>query len=129
MTPDPCPWCKSTMIPYEVGPYEHYLRCSNAFKCDASSPSRETIEQAITAWNRVAGQRWRPIETAPMDGRVPILVTRPDHHPRVVHYMVSIEEGDGAWIIARRVGSDPGALVYEAPTHWRPLPDPPEEAP
>lgn len=120
MTPEPCPWCKSTMIPYEVGPYEHYLRCSNAFKCDASSPSRETIEQAITAWNRVAGQRWRPIETAPMDGtRVLLWWPYWASHP-IIGYRFSSDQ----W---RSVAALSGA--GEGPTHWCPLPEPPEEAP
>jgi hypothetical protein len=49
-----CLWCKSAMLPYSVNASEHYLRCSNAFKCDAQGPTRPTPEAAIVAWNRLA---------------------------------------------------------------------------
>jgi hypothetical protein len=61
---------------------------------------------------------WRPIESAPKDGR-PVLV----FHNRIV-----IE----AWFSerwGRFVQSETGGTNGIMPTHWQPLPAPPEDAP
>ena len=70
--------------------------------------------------------RWEPIETAPKDD---VLVSRPDGRVRTATRMTSIEDGDTAWVIARRVSStEPVAFLYEAPTHFMTLPPSPPEA-
>lgn len=60
---------------------------------------------------QIAEQGWQPIETAPKDGRK----------------VLAAFKGQFAWMmfvaIAGPFGvSEPG---YAAPTHWRPLPEPP----
>ncbi len=71
---------------------------------------------------------WRPIETAPKDG-TRVLVWRPresgDHiaHAGVDHWRDdNAGGGSGSWYRSRR---------YQQPTHWMPLPTPPQggEAP
>lgn len=63
---------------------------------------------------------WQPIETAPKDG-TPVLLYEPSEDP-TVHVA---EWGIGDWHLC---DFDPGYdLVQRAvnPTHWMPLPEPP----
>ena len=63
--------------------------------------------------------RWRPIETAPKDG-TEVLVFVPPNRLSVNPFVAQARNPTGAQWWARRVGSI-------KPTHWMPLPDPPEE--
>lgn len=68
-------------------------------------------------WNTRAPQ-WQPIESAPKTTRS-ILVWCPE---RQNQYMVSWDgRYEGEW---RTVGG--GTVLTESPTHWQPLPAPPE---
>lgn len=62
---------------------------------------------------------WQPIATAPKQGDV--LVWSPPHHNDVVrdgdYSVVRYDDGSG-WHIA-------GNIYATAPTHWMPLPEPP----
>lgn len=72
-------------------------------------PEIETIRRALVA------QRWQPIETAP-DASEAILVWCPD---RLNMYLVTWQ---GMWC-----HFGPGFhTLQETPTHWVPLPEPPE---
>lgn len=74
---------------------------------------------------------WRPIETAPKDGRQIIVMDPRQDCARVVSWMTPMEGGDGTWVYARKLSCEE-PLIGEAiafhvsePTHWMPLPDPP----
>lgn len=66
---------------------------------------------------------WMPIETAPRDGTDVLCWVGFTYTPEQ-HVILHWSEGD--WITDYMV--DYWAASYE-PTHWQPLPDPPEENP
>lgn len=80
---------------------------------------------------------WQPIETAPKDGRThilayPVLLDRagiviwePAARTPPMMRIVSSErhDHDGYW----RVAMTPNTRAPYEPTHWQPLPQPPEE--
>lgn len=146
---EPCPWCDGDDIAL-------YLRVSNwrceCEVCGASGPHCGTKAQAIAAWNRVAGQRWRPIETAPRDGTpldlwvvppskaeprdFPIFVGAHAHRiPDATPCYQTAWQSEGRTITGRRFYDDDGdecldpddtSVRATRATHWRPLPEPPE---
>lgn len=59
---------------------------------------------------------WQPIETAPRDGTSILLLQSGCRY--VAHWSVYVEQ----WVV------DKGAAQGNYPTHWQPLPDPPEVA-
>ena len=63
--------------------------------------------------------KWQPIETAPTDGTAVLLYPYLDDwaNAYVVYGYATL---DGEWF------SEVGRLTFE-PTHWMPLPEPPEE--
>jgi len=70
---------------------------------------------------------WSPIESAPKDGRKVVLwIVMPDDDP----YVVSVCEGRGwseadiGWWDDTRQRWD--ATIGGTPTHWQPLPEPPQ---
>ena len=71
---------------------------------------------------------WQPIETAPKDGTW-ILGYHPKEWPIICWYMVCITDPMGnhyeheAW--HRMNGA--GVSMFNSPTHWMPLPEPPSE--
>lgn len=70
---------------------------------------------------------WRPIETAPADQQ--IIVGKWDDDvwiARVAIRMTALEDGAVDWVYARRLGPDGLAFILREPTHWQPLPAPPE---
>lgn len=78
---------------------------------------------------RCVMSEWRDISTAPQDRPVLIwdALTR---HCRVAQLCTSIEEGDSAWVYARRFSWDAEpalAFIAREPTHWIPLPEPPSD--
>lgn len=80
---------------------------------------------------------WQPIETAPKDGTVVLLYWRAEHGPDTVDYFASGEytrfgDGSGGWCGESFHASVDGywtRLLAERPTHWMPLPPPPDEVP
>ena len=73
---EPCWWCgRDAKSQWFLA--KHWVGCSDKFQCGARGPCADTPEAAIAAWNRVAGQRWRPIETAPEDRRGLIIHVKP----------------------------------------------------
>lgn len=68
--------------------------------------------------------KWQPIETAPKDGREILLFDR-DDLPTVFAGKWAPVAGDGGWwIYADELLQDACAEAF--PTHWMPLPPPPE---
>ena len=105
-------------------------------QCDATGPKRlgpvgqdDDKREAIAAWNRRAPV-WQPIATAPKDGSKVML-----HGPVAwLEYMFDdaapLEEAsvlgsfsDGEW---RTETANPYSDIVR-PTHWQPLPAPPQE--
>lgn len=86
---------------------------------DATYDDRAALLSHIRALEEEA--KWRPIETAPKDG-TPVLLFFPagPHHGGAIEgwWFSSPKEIDDGWeTIIGTIGE---------PTHWRPLPDPPE---
>ena len=69
---------------------------------------------------------WQPIKTAPRDG-TPVLIWSPDASAHGISLAQFIEfEGDpddGGW---QDFWSDTSVIIDAEPTHWMPLPEPPE---
>lgn len=70
---------------------------------------------------------WQPIETAPKDGRMLLLVWRDKQQqglPMVLEgYWYAASDGEAFWW-------SPGQVSWKLePTHWMPLPKPPEVSP
>jgi len=76
--------------------------------------SRQAVDEAIAIIEAELG--WQPIEAAPKDGSS-IVLYDPRHTNPVIGYWFSANESRGWWVFA--------TLVIH-PTHWRPLPAPPE---
>lgn len=78
------------------------------------------IPNGCPEYCRCTPGRWQPIETAPKCGKG-VLVTGleygrgPGRWQQVAHYV------DGTWLVM----SDPPPTVLYQPTHWMPLPLPP----
>ena len=72
---EPCPWCGTDADTFQVGKSQCVL--CGFDECQASGPFCHSEDAAIAAWNRVAGQRWRPIETAPEDRRGVMIHAKP----------------------------------------------------
>jgi hypothetical protein len=80
--------------------------------------------------------RWQPIETAPRDGRdvlifIPAVVLERGlvlHHSCVTAaFCTDAEDPNARWSLSWVSGYDwEGPLDDRQPTHWMPLPDPPE---
>ena len=68
---------------------------------------------------------WQPIETAPKDGRT-IIVFRNIHGWNVLGYAYWVDvRGIDGWV-SNGFSDPPGNLGLGHPTHWMPLPTPPE---
>lgn len=82
---------------------------------------REIARAALLAAERAA---WQSIETAPRDGRWVQLFVRCAGF-NVVGCGYWVHDLGGNWI-TRGYSDPPGNLGLARPTHWRPLPPPPE---
>lgn len=79
-------------------------------------------EAAIARALGEAAPQWRTdMEDAPRDGTCILIYAEGVQF--VAFWAVSIEEGDGQWVIARSPGM---AFIVRDPTHWMPLPAAPE---
>jgi Lar family restriction alleviation protein len=117
----PCPFCGSTDddLSCDVDEYGRaYVVCGN---CATEGPfvvshiigSDAAIEQAIAAWNQRSA--WQPIETAPGDGTE---IFAWDGKGVKVAWCY-----EGRWIYDDEMESP--YLTHWHPTHWQPLPQPP----
>jgi hypothetical protein len=129
----PCPFCgnevKSQSFWYGCAPGNeprgYYVFCLECSETDAlDGPRRDTLEDAIAAWNRRTppamsadhigdAQGWRDIATAPRDGD-DLLVSDDETGARHVSYWTG-----ECW-------SGPNGFK---PTHWQPLPTAPSAHP
>lgn len=79
-------------------------------------------------------KEWQPIETAPKDGTIIILCDN-NGDVDVGHY-IRLTKTEGLWCVE---GANPWETCHDSsyfksyltkgfePTHWQPLPEPPEE--
>lgn len=71
--------------------------------------------------------RWEPIETAPKRGDCLVYCADTDEQ-FVAYWSKSIDTDDVAWTYARFRNSEGDPLsVLCRPTHWMPLPEPPNQ--
>lgn len=117
-----CPFCGEAPIYWAPAITVH---CGS---CNASLPKVHKSE-AIAAWNRRAGgEGWQSIETAPRDGSKFDVWMGRDGYRICDVYWADIQEWwstDGAY-----GPEEPTPLAaYPQPTHWRPLPAAPGDAP
>ena len=93
---EPCPWCSSLSVWCYAKNDGYRVVCVRMAACRARGPVAKSRFEAIAAWNRVAGQRWRPIETAPEDRRGLIIHVEPG--VGATHWRPALEppEGDEA---------------------------------
>lgn len=93
--------------------------------CDDIPALIAEIERRDREKGAVVGESWRPIESAPKDGTFVIAWWRldTDYVPHVVHF---VEHPQNAGQVAGWF-DDYGAS-FSDPTHWMPLPEPPESA-
>ncbi len=77
-------------------------------------------ENAHAVLTAMAQQRWLPIESAPKDGTNVLLLNRKGN------IAAGLWQQESWWL---RGGSYPNAFFndHHGPTHWQPLPPPPEE--
>lgn len=72
---------------------------------------------------------WRPIETAPRDGTSVIVASRYETRTVVgeARFLMDEDATYTAWWWANQSPGDYYAdMIYPNPTHWQPLPAPPE---
>ena len=88
--------------------------------------SRKVVCDIVAAWEHVAQrEQWQPIETAPRDGTEVLIVVPHNGKGPVAGVMLGyVCEDDGDWYDSSENARWAGP-VY-APTHWMPLPEPPQ---
>lgn len=134
----PCPFCggEAEIRTYgSKGTGLKYIRCTD---CHAATASYLTKKEVLAAWNTRVAPQWLPIESAPRDKTV--LLTNGDfvatgrwhdggnRHP--------FEKWDGTSMGAHLPwcnywASADGVVPFSKnqPTHWMPLPAPPQHEP
>lgn len=126
----PCKSCQEGKTEWKWG------RCTTPSKVHA-----ELIAEALNALPALLDQlEWRPIETAPRDGRkIMLWYLNGNHKPRTVMGKWLSEE-DAVYTDIDGVGLEAGwyecidnwddytevSIHQGEPTHWKPLPTPPE---
>lgn len=113
----PCPFCGGEAARETFGNrtvvHCPSLECAVSIEADYTDASA-----AIAAWNGRASP-WMPIETAPRDGtRIHIINDRGQF---------IVEWEDDWWRVEN--GKMYASLRGDEPTHWQPLPQPPEPTP
>jgi len=83
--------------------------CKGCLKCALIQTQKEVREQS---------RKWYPIETAPMDQY--IQVYEPKIPPHVMSAICDISGCSFGWVN--------GTVLSCNPTHWMPLPEPPENS-
>lgn len=120
----PCPFCGGQPIIYEIEPHKHFLvnmpdhPGSWYAECCLAMAASERSEDVVKIWNTRADliPQWQPIDTAPTNS---------------IDVLVCLNNGMGEILIARTPGDgqwwDRSLTKISTPTHWMPLPNPPEE--
>ena len=95
-----------------------------------SDSGRDALMQAIEECypsNRAAFGVWQPIETAPTNQAVLVFIPNAEHYGLGVYRAMLVDMGTGRrWMTtALHCGSD--CRHGQNPTHWMPLPPPPQD--
>lgn len=122
----PCPFCGGESVGScaDIGKQSVYWSCfvfcsvcgASTRKFSVDNGNEDKSDQAATdAWNARAdlAPQWQPIETAPSGE---LLLGHEDGMMRLIYWE------SGVW---KQVGATIEKGWFE-PTHWQPLPDPPE---
>jgi len=139
----PCPFCQGTDLRIEeddISPVldkrtiVHLVVCDNV-NCNVEGPTDLGKSGAIEKWNAAPRNGWQPIETAPKDGTA-ILVWPDDYIGEdgcisLVEWKDQMAYYPGcrwqkAWCIVGSGDDQNSSLTADHPTHWLPLPPPPE---
>lgn len=90
--------------------------CRTKFAAEIRENSE--LKREVAYW-KMMQPKWRPIESAPMDGREIFILCAASGNA----YVASWEEGDdGGWC-----HSCSGFALAETPTHWMPIPETDEQ--
>lgn len=133
---EPCPFCGGKAALTEVEPSGYIVECTNGV-CNASTNVRYSCGEdarplVIEQWNRRTYGRalvgalagWQPIETAPhgvFDTIIGGFVMDEENYQPPSREMFWSVPGEN-W----RLTSDPQWNSCPQPTHWMPLPQPPQ---
>ena len=143
----PCPFCGSA--PQLMGGHRNHWRvecprCGVARAQFANGGVEEDKARAVRSWNtRKSDDGWRTMESAPKDG-TEVLVYKDVASVPVVHIAWyrseeewnesgqhcggwdTLEEWLGWWSYTRNSVTQERLDGWAEPSHWRPLPSPPE---
>ena len=107
--------CRALATNMSAIPWDEY---GEENRCDVRKGMRAALEAADAA-------AWQPIETAPKDGTDILVSMWEDHQLVVVSFDETQPKSKFPWL---GVPDGPG-YAASAPTHWRPLPEPPVTPP
>jgi hypothetical protein len=135
-----CPFCGGEAIRWPAGELADEGIINELAGCYGNDPERRHpfLRMTPTAWNtRKSDDGWRTMESAPKDG-MPILL---GYFHKNLDGSIYQEGGApvvAAWIPTKKLADDGAEINWVAitgrlrssrsfsPTHWRPLPSPPE---
>ena len=92
------------------------IEAGNRNGFDSQTAIRAALTAALTA---MPGQGWRPIETAPKDGKLLLLCATPGRWVEKKNVVLAGYWGRNGWVAQH--GGHPLSFA----THWQPLPSPP----
>jgi len=142
-----CPFCGGEAIRWPAGELADEGVINELAGCYGNDPERRHpfLRMTPTAWNtRKSDDGWRTMESAPKDG-TEVLVYKDVASVPVVHIAWyrseeewnesgqhcggwdTLEEWLGWWSYTRNSVTQERLDGWAEPSHWRPLPSPPEE--
>lgn len=68
--------------------------------------------------------KWQPIKTAPKDGTKVLAFEQSKYYP--IFHVASWNKDDHFWFVARKGEGYEEQIITIHPSHWQPLPQPPE---
>jgi hypothetical protein len=116
---------RERMVDQALGALSHLMLSGVSIRPHVASEKAGVAYQAIDVLQtalaareaEVAGPVWQPIETAPKDGTTVLVY---DAARCRLTWTTEFEDGEWGW---------PGPYFQAEPTHWMPLPSPPQPAP
>lgn len=122
----PCPFClgpadiTSVVGGDEGDGYVWHVFCAEENDCAMMPEKYAESERTARQWWNYRAPQWQPVETAPKDGTLVLLWWPYWRQRAVIGYYATL---------ADRWQSSEVLYDAEPPTHWMPLPLPPETAP
>jgi hypothetical protein len=94
----------------------------NAFKADPFSTGADKVDRLLAVLQPLLDEReWKPIESAPKDEFL-IGWSASWNRPHQAIFCAEVSRRKRRWAFS----SLPGSELGDPPTHWMPLPEPPE---